>query len=248
MGFLSEIFGRGGRVARGQLNQGMSAVEDATFESTVKQTVADMRAELGKTISASAEAMANHNRLEAEFAKYMQQSQDWFARANQALDAGNEDLAKKALAKKAECDTQLASMKNGVDQARAASEMLKQKVSQLKQKIDEAERTATTLVARRDAAIAQRKVAQALSGAGEADNAFAALRSFEDNVSKEEAKAQAFDQLASASQGQDAGLEAEFAQLQGGAVDSDLAKLKAARAQAALPAAEQKQIAGSTQA
>ena len=43
MGFLSDIFNRAGRVARGQANDGMSAVEDATFDATVRQTVADMR-------------------------------------------------------------------------------------------------------------------------------------------------------------------------------------------------------------
>jgi phage shock protein A len=244
MGFLTDVFSRTGRVARGQVNEGVGALEDATFEATVKQTVADMRTELGKTINASAEAMANFNRLDAEYNKFAQQSQEWLGRANQALDAGNEDLAKKALAKKAECDTQLASMKASVDQAHAASESLKQKVSLLKQKIDEAERTASTLVARRNAAMAQRKVAEALSGAGEADNAFAALKHFEDNVAKEEAKAQAFDQLADASQGKDSNLEAEFAQLEGGAVDTQLAQLKAARAQQVIAATAPKQIAG----
>ena len=63
MGFFSELFGRSGRVVRGQMNQGLDVVEDATFESTVKQTVRDMRAELAKTINASAMAMSNHNRL-----------------------------------------------------------------------------------------------------------------------------------------------------------------------------------------
>ena len=92
MGFFNDIFSRSGRVARGQANKGMDKIEDATFEATVKQTVLDMLGELAKTISASAEAMANHNRLEAEYSKYQQQSQDWLARANQALDAGNEDL------------------------------------------------------------------------------------------------------------------------------------------------------------
>lgn len=234
MGFFSDIFGRSGRVARGQVNQGMDKIEDATFEATVKQTVRDMRSELAKTISASAEAMANHNRLEAEYAKYAQQSQDWLGRANQALDAGNDELARKALAKKSECDQQLTSMKTGVDAARNASEGLKQRVNDLKKRIDEAERTATTLVARRNAALAQRKVAEALSGAAEADNAFAALKSFEESVSREEAKAKAFDQLA-ASQGKDEVLEAEFAMLQGGTVDNELAALKAARSQKALP-------------
>lgn len=241
MAFFSDIFGRGGRVARGQANKGMDRIEDATFEATVKQTVRDMRAELAKTIGASAEAMANHNRLEAEYAKYAQQSQDWLGRANQALDAGNEELAKKALAKKAESDQQLNSMKVGIDAARGASESLKQRVNDLKRRIDEAERTATTLVARRNAALAQRKVAEALSGAAESDNAFAALKNFEESVSREEAKAKAFDQLASAS-GKDEVLEAEFAELKGGTVDQELAALKAARGQKSISISGPKQI------
>jgi phage shock protein A len=241
MGFFSELFGRGGRVARGQMNKRMDAVEDATFETTVKQTVRDMRADLVKTINASAMAMSNHNRLEAEYMKYVKQSEEWLARANQALDAGNEELARKALVKKNEADQQVASMRPGVEAARGASESLKQKVAELKRRIDEADRTATTLVARKNAAVAQRKVAEALSGVAASDNAFAALKGFEESVSKEEAKAKAFDQLAAA--GQDETLEAEFAMLEGGTVDSDLAALKAARTQKALPASEPRQLA-----
>jgi phage shock protein A len=241
MGFFSDFFNRGGRVVRGQANKGMDNIEDATFEATVKQTVRDMRTELAKTINASAEAMSNYNRLETEYGKYTQQSQDWYARANQALDAGNEDLAKKALARKGEADQQIASLKPGVDAARGASESLKQHVADLKRRIDDADRTATTLVARKNAAVAQRKVAEAMSGVAEADNAFAALKSFEESVSKEEAKAKAFDQLASA--GKDDVLEAEFAELQGHTVDSDLAQLKASRAAKSLSAAQPRQLA-----
>lgn len=240
MGFLSEFFGRGSRVARGQANKGMDNIEDATFEATVKQTVRDMRADLGRTIEASASAMSNHNRLEAEYQKYVRQSEEWVTRANQALDAGNEELAKKALARKAEADEQVRSMQTGVEAARGASEQLKSKVGELKRKIDEAERNATTLVARKNAAVAQRKVAQALSGVAEADNAFAALKGFEESVSKEEAKAKAYDQIAS---GTDDTLEAEFKMLSSSTVDNDLAALKAARAQKSLPGGTPKQLA-----
>ena len=216
MAFLSDIFNRAGRVARGQANEGMSAVEDATFDATVRQTVADMRNEL-------------NNRLDAEYQKYVRQSQDWKDRAGVALDANNEDLARKALAKKAECDQQVASMQTSVDQSQKASDTLKQQVGELKRKIDEAERTATTLVARKNAAQAQRKVAEALAGVGNADNAFAALNRFEETVSKEEATAQAFNQLAST--GKDDDLEKQFAALgsHGHGVDDDLAALKRER-------------------
>jgi len=87
MGFLNDFFGRGGRVVRGQANQAMSAVENANFEATVKQAILDMRTELNNTVRASASAMANYNRLETEYQKYVRQSQDWKARASEALDA-----------------------------------------------------------------------------------------------------------------------------------------------------------------
>src|SRR5450432_643488 len=122
MAFLSDIFGRVGRVARGQANAGVDTLEDATFEATVRQTVADMKTELNNVVRASAMAMSNYNSLDAEYQKYVRQSQDWKTRAGQALDAGNEDLAKKALAKKAECDQQVASMQAAIESARTASE------------------------------------------------------------------------------------------------------------------------------
>jgi len=227
MPFLTDIFSRVGRVARGEANSSVDALEDATFETTVKQTVADMRTELGKVINASAMAMSEYNRLDAEYQKYVRQSQEWKDRAGMALDAGNEDLARKALAKKAECDQQVASMQQAVTSAQQTSEKLKQQVAELKRKIDEGDRTATTLVARKNAAMAQRKVSEAMAGLGTADNAFSQLNKFEQSVAKEEATAKAFDQLASA--GKDDDLEAQFAQLGGHSVDTELEALKMER-------------------
>ena len=227
MAFFSDIFNRAGRVARGQVNAGMSSIEDANFETTVRQTIADMKAELNKVVQSSAMAMSNYNQLDAEYQKYVRQSKEWKDRAGLALDAGNEDLAKKALAKKAESDRQMSSLQAAIDSARQASESLKTQVSDLKHKIEEGERTATTLVARKNAALAQRKVSEALAGVGKADNAFAQLSTFERSVAKEEATAKAFDQLASA--GKDTNLEAEFAQLESGGVDAELQALKRER-------------------
>jgi phage shock protein A len=227
MAFFSDIFSRAGRVARGQANQGMNAIEDATFEATVRQTVADMKTELNNVVRSSAMAMSNYNQLDAEYQKYVRQSQEWKDRAGQALDAGNEDLAKKALAKKAESDRQIASLQTSIDSAKQASESLKSQVVELKHKIEEGERTATTLVARKNAAMAQQKVSEALAGVGKADNAFATLSNFEKSVSKEEATAKAFTELANS--GKDSDLEAQFAQLSGHTVDDDLAALKRER-------------------
>jgi phage shock protein A len=106
-------------------------------------------------------------------------------------------------------------------------------VGELKRKIEEGERTATTLVARKNAAAAQRKVAEAMAGVGNADNAFAALNRFEETVSKEEATAKAFDELAST--GKDDDLEKQFAALGGHSVDAELEALKRERQLKAAP-------------
>jgi phage shock protein A len=135
-------------------------------------------------------------------------------------------------------------MQQAVTSAQQTSDKLKSQVGELKRKIEEGERTATTLVARKNAAIAQQKVSEAVAGVGSADNAFAQLNKFEQSVAKEEATAKAFDQLASA--GKDDDLEAQFAQLGGHSVDAQLAALKAERGQKApelpkeLPAGGQK--------
>jgi len=117
MGFFADFFSRLGRVARGEANSRVDAIEDATFEATVKQTVSDMRTELNNVVRASAAAMSNYNRLDAEYQKYVRQAQQWKDRAGLALDAGNEELARQALGKKTECDRQVASMQQAVQSA-----------------------------------------------------------------------------------------------------------------------------------
>ncbi len=99
--------------------------------------------------------------------------------------------------------------------------------SQLKERINEAERNAATLIARRNAAVAQKKVAMALADVGNADDAFATLGRLEQAVEREEAAAIAFDSLAAGSDDDD--LEKQFAALEltGGGMDDDLAALKA---------------------
>lgn len=225
MGFFKDIFGRGSRVARGQANKAMSALEDATFESTLKQSVKDMKTELTRVVRASAEAMSNTNRLEAEYDKYNKEVEEWKNRAVKALQSGKEDLAKKALLKKGECEAQLASMQTSVENARQTSNTLKKQVGELKRKIEEAERMAGTLIARKNAARAQKKVSQALAGAAEGDNAFAAIKAMEESVNRDEAAAKAYETL---SMDEDSELAKEFADLDNGSssVDADLDALK----------------------
>jgi phage shock protein A len=237
MGFFASFFGRAGRVAKGQANQGMTALENATFEATVRQTVRDMKTELQNVVRASAEAMSNYNRLEAEYRHHSNEAEQWQSRAKQALSAGNEDLARKALAKKHECDERRQSLEPSLKSAHQMSEKLRGQVAQLRTRIAEGERNASTLIARKNAAAAQKKVAQAMAGIGEADNAFAALRDFEESVKREEAEALAYDTM---SIDADSELEREFAALETSNVDFELEALRLEINVGALPSADRR--------
>lgn len=225
-------FSRGGRVARGKANAVMDSIEDATFETTLKQTIADMKGDLRKLVNASADAMANGTRLQRQYDKLIGQSDEWKGKAKAALQGGREDLAKRALAKRAEFDRDAATLKPQVEAALKSSETIKERIEQLKARITEAERTSSTLVARKNAAVAQQKVAAAIADLGDQDNAFSTLKRFEETVEKQEAAALAFDELAGATSGsKDRDLDKEIALLGlGGSssgVDDDLAALKA---------------------
>ena len=221
---MSGLFSRISRVFKGKAHEGVDMLEDATFESTLKQNIRDMKEELNKVIRASAEAMSNHNRLEAEYQKQKDKSDDWKRKAVRALEQGKEELAKKALAKKAEYDRQVASMEKSVADAAAVKEKLKSQVEMFRAKIAEGERSASTLIARKNAANAQKKVAQALAGVAEGDNAFQSLQRFEDTVEKEEALAKAYDDMADT---EDTALRKEFAELDMADADAELEALKA---------------------
>lgn len=227
---IFDWFSRGGRVARGKANAAMDVIEDATFETTLKQTIVDMKEDLRKLVNASADAMANGTRLQRQHEKLLLQSKEWQDKARTSLQGGREDLARKALAKKAEFDKEAASLAPQVAAAGKTSQTIQERIDQLKARITEAERTSSTLIARKNAATAQKKVAAALADLGDGDNAFATLRRFEETVEKDEAAAIAFDSLAAGQLSTDRDLEKEIALLGmggGGAVDDDLAALKA---------------------
>lgn len=219
------LFARLGRIVSGKANETVDSLEDATFESTLKQTIREQKEALNKTITASAQAIANFNQLKADSDKAQRQAEEWEQKAMQALQSGREDLAKKCLAKKSECTKQVESLAPAIVTAEAATEKLKRQIAEMKVKIEEAERNSATLIARRNAAKAQKQVSEALAVGSISDNAFSTLKRFEESVNKQEAEASAYLEMSGSS---DNSLDKELAALQSTSrVDDDLAALKA---------------------
>jgi phage shock protein A len=219
------IFGRLFRIGKGKAHQGVEALEDATFETTLKQTIRDMETDLERMVRASAQALSEHNRLENQYAGFQQQAEEWKEKAKKALGAGREDLASKCLSQKQECDSKISELQSAVEQSREAKERLLAQREQLVNRIEKAKRDASTLIARKNAANAQKKIARSMAGIGDHADAFSTLERFSEKVDADEAEAKAYDQLATAG-GNDA-LEKELSSLSAGSVDLELEALKA---------------------
>ncbi len=216
------IFSRVTDIFKANVNDMLDNMEDP--EKMIKQMVIEMQEAIAKATSGLATAMAQSKKLERDFNMHTQNSKDWENKAMQALNAGNEELARKALAKKAEADSLANQYKGMYESAEATTSKLKEQVDQLKAKLNEAKMKESTLIARSQAAKAQKQIAKQV-GSFDANNNFAKFDKFEEKIMKAEAEAQAFTELASDGS---ASLNDEFKQLEKSSqVDDELAKLRA---------------------
>jgi phage shock protein A len=214
------IFGRVADIFKANVNDTLDKAEDP--EKMLKQMVIEMEESVNKATLAVANAIANEKSLERKLEKAVNESKEWENKAVQALGAGREDLAKSALEKKAISDRNQADLRPISIQANQTANKMREQLNSLKAKLEEARARQGTLIARSQAAKAQKQIAQSFSGVG--SDAFSKFDKYESKIETLESQAVAFEELA----GQDTKLEDEFKRLGSSAtVESDLLALKA---------------------
>lgn len=213
------LFSRIADVFKANVNDMIDKAEDP--EKMLKQMVIEMEESVNKATLAVGNAIANEKSLERKMLKARQQSDEWHQRAVQAVNAGRDDLAKAALDKKKLFDKNIQDLEPTYTVARDTSLKMRQQLDTLKAKLDEARTRQSTLIARSQAAKAQKEISQAFSGVG--SDAFSKFERFEGKVEQLESQAEAFGQLA----GENTSLDEQFRQLDTTSTDSDLLALKA---------------------
>lgn len=213
------LFSRISDIFKSNVNDALDKAEDP--EKMLKQMVIEMEESVNKTTMAVANSIANEKSLERRIAKETQMSNDWQAKAVAGLKANREDLARAALEKKSVNDRNIADLTPVLAQAKATSTKMREQLDALKNKLEEARSRQSTLIARSQAAKAQKQVAQSFSGVG--SDAFSKFDKYEGKIEKLEAEAEAYEQLG----GGDTNLDQEFKQLAvEGEVDQQLLELK----------------------
>ncbi|KGF72171.1 phage-shock protein [Neosynechococcus sphagnicola sy1] len=229
------LFDRILRVIRANLNSLISGAEDP--EKILEQAVMEMQDQLVQLRQAVAQAIATQKRTERQCAQASTTAQDWYRRAQLALQSGEEALAREALTRRKSYQETATAMQSQLDQQAGVVTKLKQDMRTLESKISEARTKKDLYIARARSAQASEKLYEVM-GKVNTGSAISAFERMEEKVLQLEARSEAIAEL-----GTDE-LEKRFEQL-GAAddIDQELAAMKAQIASspeaAALPAANE---------
>jgi phage shock protein A len=200
------------------INAMIDAAEDP--EKMVNEYLRQMRNELSEARAATAMAMADETRLRSQYERFKAESDDWQGKAEMAVQADQDDLAREALTRRANAqklsDTYQAQWESQHDQVGDLREAL----AKLEAKISEAETKREVIIAKQRRAATQEAISEALQSV-QGHTADSSLQRMEAEVDQRLAKAQATAEL----QGED--LDARFTNLETeNQVNNDLAELK----------------------
>lgn len=190
------IFTRLGDLLKSNINDLIDKAEDP--EKMVKQIIIDMDKELVKSTQALGKAMASERQIEKQLNDAKAKSADWESKAKAAIAAGDQELARKAVAEKVKADENVAKFQQMYDTVAAQTAAIKTQVEELKSKLEDAKSRQAMLIARSQMADTQKDLAESLGGIG-SSNAFAKMDKMEEKISRKEAEAQAFSDISGVS-------------------------------------------------
>ncbi|MBD1938256.1 PspA/IM30 family protein [Microcoleus sp. FACHB-68] len=212
------LFDRVMRVIRANINSLVGSAEDP--EKILEQTVIDMQEDLIQLRQAVAQAIATQKRTERQCSQAQSTADEWYRRAQLALQKGDENLAREALMRRKTYHETAQAMKAQIEQQSGVVNQLKQNMRSLESKIAEAKTKKDLYIARARSAKASEKLNE-MMGQFNTGSAMSAFERMEEKVMQLEARSEAIAHL-----GHD-DLENKFAALEGGGgVDAELAAMK----------------------
>ncbi|MDE3077533.1 MAG: PspA/IM30 family protein [Chloroflexota bacterium] len=175
-------------LVRANINDMLDKAEDP--EKMIKQYLIDMHNQLIQVKTQVAAAMADEQKLYERYLDAQNQATEWQRKAELAVQKGSDDLAKEALARRNSFQETADGFKAQYDEQRKEVELLKESLSKLEAKIQEAETKKDLLIARAHVADTQQMVSATQDRLGGAA-AFEGFERMEDKVRQKEAMAKA---------------------------------------------------------
>jgi len=186
------IFARLAALLKSNLNDLISSSEDP--EKMLNQIVLDMSNQLLEAKRQVAASIADEKRLAKQVEQETANATEWERRAMLAVRAGDDALAKEALARKKEHQTLAEQFQDQWSKQKQAVDQLKLALRALNNKIEEAKRKKTLLIARKKRAEAQKAIQETMTGLKNA-SAFETFDRMAGRIEQMEAEAEAHAEL-----------------------------------------------------
>ena len=186
------IFARLAALIKSNLNDLISNSEDP--EKMLNQIVLDMSNQLLEAKRQVAASIADEKRLQKQVEQESLNASEWEKRAMLAIRAGDDALAKEALARKKEHQTLAEQFQEQWSKQKQAVEQLKLALRALNNKIEEAKRKKNLLIARKKRAEAQKAIQETMTGLKNA-SAFETFDRMAGRIEQMEAEAEAHAEL-----------------------------------------------------
>ncbi|NEO71244.1 PspA/IM30 family protein [Moorena sp. SIO3H5] len=215
MGLLDRML----RIIRASFNSLINQAEDP--EKILEQAVDDMQQDLIQMRQAVAQAIATQKRTERQASQAQAAADQWYSRAQLALSAGDDNLARDALTRRKSHQVTVTTMNAQLSQQAELVSKLKEELRTLEQKISEAKTKKNLYIARANSAKASMKINEMLGNVG-TSSALSAFEKMEDKVMQLEARSEAMAELGTNQ------LDQKFAALEANDdVEAELAAMKA---------------------
>lgn len=183
------VFSRLSDLLKANINDLIDRAEDP--EKMVRQIILDMQNEIQQATQALGKAMASERMAKKQYDGAIKSSKSWEDKAKTAIEQGEVDLAKRALANKVKFDNDASEFEEMYDTISTQTETIRNQVEVLKSKLEEAKSRQAMLIARSQMADTQKTLAKSIGGMN-SSSAVDKLNRMEEKISRKEAEAEAF--------------------------------------------------------
>lgn len=212
------MFKRISNIFRAKVNDALDEVENPI--ELLDQKIRDMEESLNKAKLSSAQILGNVHETEKKMNNSKKESEEYDEKVRLAMSKANEELAKKALAKKLEADKSYDSLKTSYEESIKKAEAIKKKLSDLQSEIEKTRTYRDEAAARFNNAEASKKVNEILANVDAGSNKIN-IDDIERKIQKKESFAEGLQDLR-----QEDTLDKEFEQLKEVDLDAELQKYK----------------------
>lgn len=209
-------------VARSKINAFLDKIEDPQEQLDANYEM--LKDELQNINNALVDITTERKRLENKRSNLEADIEEYEDKARQAVNQDEDELARKAIQKKKNCEDNLRTIEDSIESVKESEEQIKEKRDELEEQVQEFKHKKEINKARYKAAEVKVNVSESLNGLGDGVSVQEAMEDMEDKIEEKQARAGALEELEEESEDT---IEEQLSEVQTGSeIDRELEQLR----------------------